>query len=59
MVLRPNALKVAISGIQNAIKTKFLNGISWNLLNTFFRDYSSTICRGFENLEILGEVLQK
>ena len=35
-----------ISHIQNAMKTTFLKGITWNLLHTFFRDYTVTAWGG-------------
>ena len=42
ILLRPNALKSSHFHIQNAIKTLFMKGMTWNLVHTFFRGSSST-----------------
>ena len=37
--------KITIFHIQNAIKTTFMNEITWNLVHTFIRDSSSDVSR--------------
>ena len=44
--------KVAMFNVQNAIKT-FMKGITWDLVHTFFRGFTSTYIP-FLNLEIWG-----
>ena len=47
--------KVAIFNIQNAMKTAFIKGITWNLVHKFFTDSSSTNIPFFENLKFWGD----
>ena len=45
---------------QNDIKTTFRKGITWNLVHTFFRDYSSTLFHFyFENYDVCGDFCAK
>ena len=62
MLLRQMPWKVDIFHIQNAIKTTFLNRVTWNLPHTFFRSYSNIsvpIFRFFESLETWDFVFAK
>ena len=45
--------KASIFHIQNAIKTTFMNGITWNLVHMFLVAVIVDIIRFFENLELV------
>ena len=59
MVFPQNAPKVAIFHIRNAIKTTLMKVITWNLVQTFFRHYSSTHIPFFWKFSNLGDFFCK
>ena len=51
--------KVAIFHIQSAVKTAFMKGITWNLVHTFFRVFSSTYISVFLKILKFGGIFWK